>query len=754
MNAGADTQADQVARLSRWLERAGLLWLLALPLLRPLIWSGEPTDLPNLLYLILLAGAIATGLMLRGLHRGLHSGLHSGLPSGARAPRANLIAILGVIFLALMVAGALHSPLPARAWTLVVAWALHLAAPWALLPLIARRPEVLLSGLVAGVLGEGAVLLGQQHWERPDLQQAFRDDPALVAQTNLSEQYATRIGSWRLEGSFLLANTLAAYLITLWPLLAAATLRAWRARLPARALLTLALAVASVALAASGSKAGILCLALAVSVTLVLILPRWRLRAGVAAALALALAGALAVPVVRAHAAASLGVRLDYWRAALVLVAEHPLVGCGLEGFGVNYPRVKLARAEDTTIAHQEVLQAACDCGIPAAAVLVAWWAVLLARLRPRRAPASDPPPPAAPALPWGLVAAAGALIAFAVLFVGVLHVNFLAYPGGKGGAALLWGAGLAALLTALLAGLRRLPPLPPAACFCGVLACLLHALADFHLHSAQVVGVLAQVAALGLATVRAPAAAAAAVLESGPALAPTRRQWAMVLAGTAVLLAVTAGVMAAALRGETLEQGRRSEDALRRAALARLPGSDEQTRERARIGLDDELERHGLVSDDDQTVGVFALTSALELMAESERFPRDSELALVAAGILIYGSEVSPAHLDQLTAVSERLARAWPGQIAYIKCVADQRLRLALRARDAHAADAAALAASAQRAAQEVVELYPSCLPFREGLIAAARLAHDEQTAAREIAVIRALQDEVYYTSRPHRRW
>jgi hypothetical protein len=211
---------------------------------------------------------------------------------------------------------------------------------------------------------------------------------------------------------------------------------------------------------------------------------------------------------------------------------------------------------------------------------------------------------------------------------------------------------------------------------------------------------------------------------------------------------------MAAALRGETLEQGRRSEDALRRAALARLPGSDEQTRERARIGLDDELERHGLVSDDDQTVGVFALTSALELMAESERFPRDSELALVAAGILIYGSEVSPAHLDQLTAVSERLARAWPGQIAYIKCVADQRLRLALRARDAHAADAAALAASAQRAAQEVVELYPSCLPFREGLIAAARLAHDEQTAAREIAVIRALQDEVYYTSRPHRRW
>jgi hypothetical protein len=273
------------------------------------------------------------------------------------------------------------------------------------------------------------------------------------------------------------------------------------------------------------------------------------------------------------------------------------------------------------------------------------------------------------------------------------------------------------------------------------------------------VVGVLATVAALGLAIGRsplsAPAPATAPAPEPSPPPPPSpRRQWAMVTAGTVVLLAVTAGVMAAALRDETLEQGRRSEDALRRAALARLPGSDAQTRERARIGLDDELERHGIISDDDLTVGVFALTSALALISESERFPRDNDLALVAAGILTYGTELAPANMDQLTAQIERLAGDWPGQIAYIKCVADQRLRLAVRARDAQAPDAPALSASAQRAAQEVVGLYPSCLHFREGLIAAARLAHDEPTVTREIAVIRALQDEVYYTSRPHRRW
>ncbi len=737
--------AMQGERLGRWLERAGMLWLVALPLLRPLIWSGEPTDLPNLLYLVLLAGATATGLMQRALD------------TDAPRARPGMLTVLGLCCLAALAAGAAHSPLPARGWTLMALWTLHLAAPWALLPLIARYPALALCGLVAGLLGEGAVLCGQVAWERADLRQSYLADPALVAQSNLSEQYQTRINSWRLEGSFLLANTLAAYLVTLWPLVAAATLNAWRKRLPSRVLLTLALAVASVALAMSGSKAGILSLALAVAATLVLMLPRWRARVVVTTALAAVVAGALALPAVRAHALASFAVRLDYWRAATALVAEHPLAGSGLEGFGVNYPRLKLARAEDTIIAHQEVLQAACDCGIPAALLLVAWWAVLLVRLRPPGAtaasvavPAPEPPPP----LPLGVVAVAGGLLAFAVLFVGVLHANFLAYPHGKLGLAPVWGMALVTGVTAVMAGLRHLPAPSRAACFCGVAACLMHALADFHLHSAQVVGVLAVVAALGLARADAQPAAPA---PAPPLAVPeplARRQWALVLSGTAVLLLTTAGVMAAALRHDLLEQGRRSEDALRRVALARLPGADAATRERAHMALDDELERHGLLNDNEQEVGVFALTSALELINDSERFPRDSDPALVAAGILTYGSELAPTALPQLAPQLERLARDWPGHIAYAKCVADLKLRLAVRARDAHATDAPELAAAAVRAAAEVVALYPTCLPFREGLIAAARLAGDEATAAHEIAMIRALQDEVYYTSRPHRRW
>ena len=76
------------------------------------------------------------------------------------------------------------------------------------------------------------------------------------------------------------------------------------------------------------------------------------------------------------------------------------------------------------------------------------------------------------------------------------------------------------------------------------------------------------------------------------------------------------------------------------------------------------------------------------------------------------------------------------------------------MRAHDMSTADARQIAERAERAAQEVVELYPTCLPFRESLIKAAELNHDAATVARESALIRQLQDQVYYTNRPTRRF
>jgi O-antigen ligase len=719
------------------------MWLVVLPLLRPLVWSGELTDLPNLLYLVLLAAAIATGLMLRGLST-------PAVDPGRRFPAA---ATLGAVFLAVAAVGAAHSPLPARAWTLVAMWVLHLGAPLALWPVIRARPGLVVSGLLAGLVGEGLVLVGQVLWERPDLQRSFRADPALVPQERMAEQYEVRIFSWRLEGSFLLANTLAAYLITVWPLLAALAWKAWRAQHASRWALGALLAGASLALAKTGSKAGILALAVAVAATSLWILPRWRWRTLAFAGLVGFVVAALAIPGLRARVLASADVRVDYWRAALAMIGERPLAGYGLEGFSVQYPRVKPAQAEDTIIAHQELLQAAVDLGIPGAVVLGAWWTVLLWRLRPTRAPATQAVPIP---LPWPQIAAVGGMLLFALLFVGVLHVNLLAYPGGRSGWTAAWAALIVAALIAALAALRSLPRLPPAACFCGVLACWLHAQADFHLHSPQVVGVVALVAVLGLTL------HAGEEERSRDPLAAKPRQMLGAVAAMAVLVAVLAGVMGATVRLEQLEQGRRVEDALRRACVSRLRGADATQREDAANQVDVELARAGLpvlgerggVPDDAEPVVLLALATAQELVTGSERFPADADQALVAVGVLTYLQELAPHHLDAAAPLLERLAERWPGQLAYAKALADHYLRRARRAQDDHRGDAAELAQRAVRWAREVVALYPTCLPFREDLIAAARLAGDQVTVEREIGEIRALAPLVYPSNRPRLRW
>ncbi len=264
------------------------------------------------------------------------------------------------MFLAAAAWGCWRSPVPAAAWAQWAAWALHLGAAWALWPVIRARPGLLVAGLFGGLAGELLLLIGQGTWERAALQRAFRDDPNLVGRDDLREQFAVRVGSWRLEGSFLLANTLAAYLITLWPLLADLT---WRCRGPARWTAGTLLVLASGGLAFSGSKAGILALLVALAVTGVLLIPAWRWRAAIiAGALAICAAAAL-VPWVRTHVAASADVRVGYWQAACAMVAERPWSGFGLDGFESAFPRLKPAWVEDTIFAHQETLQAAADLG-------------------------------------------------------------------------------------------------------------------------------------------------------------------------------------------------------------------------------------------------------------------------------------------------------------------------------------------------------------------------------------------------------
>ncbi len=743
-------------RLQRGLVRVGGAWLVILPLLRPLIWSGEATDLGNLFYLVLLAAAFATGLLCRGLAVEPREPM-VGSPWSRLQP-----AWLGAAVLAAAAWGCWRSPLPAAAWALWTAWTLHLGAAWALWPVIRARPGLLVAGLLGGLAGELLVLVGQGSWERAALQRAFREDPNLVGRDDLREQFAVRVASWRLEGSFLLANTLAAYLITLWPLLADLT---WRCRGAARWTAGTLLALATVALACSGSKAGILALLVALAVTGILLIPGWRWRAAIVAGLLAICALAALVPWVRTHAVASADVRLGYWQAAGAMIAERPWCGFGVNGFESAFPRLKPAWVEDTIFAHQETLQAAADLGVPVAFALLAWWAVLLVRLRPRAAsaghagfspkPSGAAPPqsmagggllagPAGAAETLGALGAGSAALALLVVGLGQLGSGFASYPcGDLPGVRLGWAVGFVVLVAGALLAVRRLPPPRPAACFAGVLACLLHAQADFHLHSAQVVGVLALVAMLGLAQQR-------GALEVRPG--SPRRQLVGAIAGLAVLIAVLAGVVLSSQRGELLREGRGLAEALRRCSQA---GTAEQ-RAAAQQYLDIALERAGQPparSLRDEQVAVVALAAMGALIAEGGRFPADRDVDHEAAAIAVHLAGLDPRQLDAVGPFLEVLAARWPGELLYIQALGEQRRRVAERARQRRQGSTQA-AHEAQTLAARVVALYPTRLYLREDLIAAARLAGDEATAQREIAAIRALTPLVWPPNRAKRDW
>ncbi len=731
------TPTDGATRvlLSR-VEAVAGLWLVLLPLLRPLVWSGQPTDVPNLFYLVLLAAAITTGLLLRGLEAP---------PAlvGFAAPSAwwSRPALWGGVFLLFAAVGSLNSPLPASAWMLTVGWVLHVAAPWALWPAIRRRPDLVLAGLFAGLGGELLLLIGQVCWERPRLAAQLAGDPALTVERRVAEQYQARIGSWRLEGTFLLANTLASYLVLVVPLLLAC---AWRAAVGCLAYSWIVGAFALAALvgmASTGSKAGILALVIAGVVGALIGLRSWRWRGAIVAVVVLGLLLTLMVPALRRALVDSAGVRLDYWRAGMVLVQERPLSGHGLEGFAVQYPRVKPPAGEETILAHQETLQAAVDLGIPAMLVLLGWWAAILWSLRP-----SSAAPPVIAARPLGRTVSVGvpALLAFAIVAAGVLQANFSAYPGAL---PLLWAGLFIVALSVALRYASRLPLPSPLACWCAVLAVLLHVQADFSLHSMQVVGVLAWVVALGQALRQEPAASS---LSREPALAGPRRQAVFAAGGLLVLALVTGGIIAGSSRGEVLDRARMCETILARLRLAESGRLNDEQRgqvldafERAYARVVVEDRAAALTSDPREALALATIRRALDA---SRRFPADHDLVFVAVAIGEHFQALLPQRAEALTPQLEMLLADWPQDLLVIKALSEHYLRLARRASGDRRH---VLARQAQALAQRAVEHYPTHLPLRQSVILAAELTGDQASVNAQLAEIARLTPLVHRDNR-----
>jgi O-antigen ligase len=122
----------------------------------------------------------------------------------------------------------------------------------------------------------------------------------------------------------------------------------------------------------------------------------------------------------------SMEVRFDYWRAALRMIADHPLQGVGLAGFAEHYSFYKLPSGTEVQDTHNDYLQLLAELGVAAVAAYGAIWFVALRW--PRNAPlptiGNDAGAQKNTSLHW--IALAGALLGFFFMFMAFTPYNIL----------------------------------------------------------------------------------------------------------------------------------------------------------------------------------------------------------------------------------------------------------------------------------------------------------------------------------------
>ncbi len=197
----------------------------------------------------------------------------------------------------------------------------------------------------------------------------------------------------RVYGTLVYPNALAGCVLLLLPLMLAGAMILGRQLRPAiRHLLVGMISVLGLAsLFWSGSKSGWL-IALAAAVVALFRLPQVRpfrrLAATGVVVLGLGIFGARFSGYF-AKGATSVSARLDYWRAAVRITAEHPGLGTGPGTFQRPYARLKHPDAEMARLTHNDYLEQFCDSGVLGGGFFLAWMGASLVWLW--RKPSPDP---------------------------------------------------------------------------------------------------------------------------------------------------------------------------------------------------------------------------------------------------------------------------------------------------------------------------------------------------------------------------
>lgn len=460
------------------LERLHDVFVVLLIALRPLCWDGAAGQPADMVWQALAVGA----LLITAVERA--AGLR---PAWAWSWRSGLALVLA----AALLPAVLRAPEPAPAWCLWTGLLACLAAGSYLMQVLPGRASLAWAALGGGLAATAVLGVMQPVVVLPAMAAAQQSGAALFdALPGDASAIAERIANGGAFATFTLANQFGAYLALTLPVMAGL---AWSNRGAVRWTALAIAALAGLALLGTDAKGAWLALAAGGGVAWWLAWSgrwwRW---------LPLPL-GALALTalMVTGKAAASIDVRVGYWRSAATMVGQAPFAGQGLGAFAAQQPRLMHPGDEPTRFVHNEVLEAAVAGGLPLAILLVA---ALVALAWPRRsAPLEGEPARVPPAIPW--------LLAGMIPYLALLHAldgNLGWWPGGGTMAAVLgWAVLLGLLAAGSVALLLRCAPPPPWAVAAGLAAVALKSLIDFDLHAAGIVGTALFVAVAAGAPVR-----------------------------------------------------------------------------------------------------------------------------------------------------------------------------------------------------------------------------------------------------------
>jgi hypothetical protein len=232
----------------------------------------------------------------------------------------------------------------------------------------------------------------------PELFLRMKHDGVIITTNGLdvaNPAILAKFARGRVNGTLVYPNALAGAILLLLPVSLTLALNGTRQLRPLvrAAAIGVTFLLGGAAFFWTGSKSGWL-IALALGGMYLFRLP-WPMRFKLAALAGMLVVG-LAIFAIRFHGyfaagATSVGARFDYWRAAIQVTCERPLLGTGPGTFQRPYARLKSPEAEMTRLVHNDYLEQFSDSGLVGGISYGAWIVLSLAAIG-RRVWRSDDP--------------------------------------------------------------------------------------------------------------------------------------------------------------------------------------------------------------------------------------------------------------------------------------------------------------------------------------------------------------------------